>query len=895
MGVQALHIHSPVSKRLPLKQRFNLPSTNVMQLCGSFTEFVLSDHKKISALRAAYLVAIEKSGTWGSEIEGRHLTAVFPICICFWAKDHQGKYQRINQYGQSGRILHILFSDNHLEAIKIDPVEKDKINPTDIQTNSGGGDCLYRAFHQAYHRCSKEPENEEIDSYRHYVSISIQRDTNLDFEGILTHLMLDFQDWGSAIGAGQAINDLLSDYWQKYQLPSAVILGGGSVPPKGFLQDSSRKIGIRDVVQRNRLSRADRMIDRIGRLVATKSSVHVAVALDGKVLVMSCNADTDNVRVAISNLVDYYGKRTGVKSDPMQGVTGQERVKSGVTGVTIKRRDKDKQKMAYLTSEKLMKISVGEDAQKLQLIKDALSAGLYLNNAERRYQDQEPGIYLIPHYDGREGTVHGEMNVTNVIKKRRIGQNLTDNVYIGGTLVDCYDCNRAHKASNQYLGLQGENWLFYSGGTHGNSFPGWYLTPDIRGYIDENTFKQQRFDGNLHKNIEQNQTYWDTYDARFVECYGYYHYSRRGKYTHTDWFALPKTQRVSVDVTKTADAWLGEEGEQYFKRKKAIQPNRTPHSFGDDSDSETDDYEVIFEERKQQKEKFDKRDELFISPKISKAKKILQLYPNTVDLGLFKKPDLPISKTSAVPLALTSQQLVALPKNKLSLIQLKLTVKQNLSFDFLMPLPLVQLLSSLKRDSSPTLLFDPFVLRAVIQIMQSSIGIDSSMNLSARRSTSTLRGEEVNQLIKVRLGTRAYLTMVRAVLLNLFIDADPSRLGAQHRLTNQTQSLQVSRMDGPERICLALIFDQFMALLDMTEQRIDLSGSLNDCLQLLAIAKLIGMQQASTGEMQSAISDPESFTRFWDIYRALAEVFMLTGIGEWSLNALLDFVDDQKI
>lgn len=569
----------------------------------SFAEYVLASRDSVDALRDAYLADVTVGGTWGAEVEARHLAQRLGVRIVFWVRSSEDKFQAVHRYGTSGPELHLLNEGNHFEAFSVAPIAGNAFARTHVVTNSGGGDCLFLAFHQALRRNSDEPSNMALKVYRQLVAQSMRREGDLDLDGMLVVLLDEFEDWGFALGAGRQLQTAIARLHRQYILDTTQgVFGGGSIPPLGFKQKLDLGLGTRDFVPRGKLSRADRMLDRIGRLIATQKSVHVAVALDGNTLVMSSNDDTDSVRAALLKLINRYGKSLlTTHDDPLDGVDEELlRVKSDTPFRKTKktRREVDIGKLKALETRVLFELTTGGTLEKLQKIRAALHAGLFVNGdktPKQQFLEGLTGVYLIPHVPRTHstGVVHGEMNVTDAIQERRVGKNFTDDVFIGGTLIDCFDCNKAHKSRNTKLLELKEKWRFYSGGTHGNSFPSWYLTPSMRDNIDEPTFKLERF-----PNKSQEGEFWED-EFYFVKVWyrQYYFRTKRGT-RNTDQEFNPFTgyrnpfDEWSEDERRVRQVKKTYLTELFLREATKSKIIKAHSSFADDSESDDDDYEL---------------------------------------------------------------------------------------------------------------------------------------------------------------------------------------------------------------------------------------------------------------------------------------------------------------
>ncbi|MGE6761626.1 hypothetical protein ACQKGO_26680 [Corallococcus interemptor] len=590
----------------------------------SFAEYVVSQPRKLEALTQAYLEDVTKGGTWGAEVEARHLARIFNVHVVFWAESETGRFRLVQQYIHGTTTLHILCRGAHFEALREAPVEGAEFNRSTVVTNVGVGDCLYRAFHQAYRRHGAEPSTQALKFYRAKVAEQMRLHPELDLEGLLTTLLDEVELEGFALGAGPTLQRMMRKLYREYR--AAPVEGGGSIPPFGRTPDSSLGIGELDPVPRKELSIADRLLDRIGRLVSTVKSVHVALALDDKALVVSMNDDTAGVLTALTQLVTTY-TGGGPMTDPHAGSsTAILRVPRTQTMVFHKpgrtttkfRRNVDLEKLDALRSGKLELLTSGKTKDKLARIKAALAAGVLTDTptqtAEQQYLAGATGIYFIPHVPrtADTGVVHGEMNVTAAIQRRRTGKGLKDDVFVGGTLIDCFDCNKAHKARNETLSRTGEQWRFYSGGTHGNSFPNWFLAADSRDLIDRDTFSRERFPGGVpsfpwwdHRNRAGEYGYDDPH---YVWKY-YYMAGPVKRYTENRYAPGPRgrenrSERVLEPIRweATARTYLTD---LFLRNAKVAKIVQAHSSFADDSDSDTEDYDELIvrnaETRKQQR------------------------------------------------------------------------------------------------------------------------------------------------------------------------------------------------------------------------------------------------------------------------------------------------------
>ncbi|MEQ9625068.1 coiled-coil domain-containing protein [Coleofasciculus chthonoplastes] len=272
----------------------------------------------------------------------------------------------------------------------------------------------------------------------------------------------------------------------------------GLVPPQthgrdtdfGTPDDPTKTKGKRHLVPRKRLTRFERMVDRIGRILATKTNVHVAVALDDNALVLSANVENRKAENSLENLVNKL-KDIFNGTDPLNKITEEEpRIEQKV------RREKDIKKVQHLLRDNYTNENSGNELneevrQQLIRIKKAINAGLI--NSEL-YHAGNPGIYVIAtpnEKNQRTHNMHGELKVTQAITQRRNEKTYKGkkgkknkykekDVYIGGTLADCFVCNATHKIMNTI----NKDWSFYSGGIHGGMFMGYRVPPHIESKSD---------------------------------------------------------------------------------------------------------------------------------------------------------------------------------------------------------------------------------------------------------------------------------------------------------------------------------------------------------------------------------------------------------------------------
>ncbi|MCL6350645.1 hypothetical protein [Pectobacterium polaris] len=247
--------------------------------------------------------------------------------------------------------------------------------------------------------------------------------------------------------------------------------------------------GHHHAVPRQQLTRFERMIDRIGRVLATTTNVHVAVALDDTTLVISANQesadDAKKLEKVAAKLKDI------VKStDPLAGESKKN------WRISEKRRAKDLKKMKVFLEEKYTNEKDGvetneEVSEQLTRLINAVN-GPVLDQTS--YHKGDVGIYIVPtstNEGDRSHNMHGELKVSEAIRyRRRAGAYKEKQVYIGGTLADCFACNASHKLMNEQIFKQViyADWGFYSGGTHGGVFPNYKLSDVARD--NEDRFKE---------------------------------------------------------------------------------------------------------------------------------------------------------------------------------------------------------------------------------------------------------------------------------------------------------------------------------------------------------------------------------------------------------------------
>ena len=259
----------------------------------------------------------------------------------------------------------------------------------------------------------------------------------------------------------------------------------GLVPPKTHgrskeytspITPASTTKGHHHAVSRKGLTRFERMIDRIGRILATDTNVHVAVALDDKTLVVSVNKESPEQEKKLETVAAKL-KNVITSQDPL-GTSIEKRV-SGA------RRTKDIAKTKKLLEEKYTHEDTGvetneEVSSQLKRLIVAINKGVIPHD---KYHKGEAGIYVVPTSTSKADNsynMHGELKVSKAIKDRREKNNYTEkDVYIGGTLADCFACNASHKIMNEEIKKQltHNDWSFYSGGTHGGLFKGYRVSP----------------------------------------------------------------------------------------------------------------------------------------------------------------------------------------------------------------------------------------------------------------------------------------------------------------------------------------------------------------------------------------------------------------------------------
>ncbi|MEE8058987.1 MAG: hypothetical protein V3T17_14300 [Pseudomonadales bacterium] len=257
----------------------------------------------------------------------------------------------------------------------------------------------------------------------------------------------------------------------------------GLVPPRNYGRNAQYQaaMDIKDThelpraITADNLTRAERFMNRIARMVVQIGSIHVAVALDGKAIVMSANKEIkgkDSLRTVAERLKNL---KSGV--DPLKANTRRQEI-------VFERTATDIQKMQLLLNDRYtcdggieMDPGVKKDLVK---IKDAIEKGTI---SKDEYLAGDEGIYVeetSTNDKALEYGMHGELKVTKIIKDRRLNydNSATGDVFIGGVLLDCRLCNAAHKLANDALtAVRILTWQFYTAGTHGGIYP-WKASQD---------------------------------------------------------------------------------------------------------------------------------------------------------------------------------------------------------------------------------------------------------------------------------------------------------------------------------------------------------------------------------------------------------------------------------
>lgn len=254
------------------------------------------------------------------------------------------------------------------------------------------------------------------------------------------------------------------------------------------------------------ISRADRMINRLGRIMTLAGTTHAAIALDGSVLVVSSNKiSQQRSAIKVKKKLQLQSSADHIVNNHIEPIL--KAVKDLADGKTT---TLDQSLTAFTESPTSISKTLKRDVKKLQnlilnkyephthsnhsdhqmqmetlqlkQIKGALLAGLI---SESDYLQQNPGVYYVspPKEFGKKAVQHGEMSVIHAIYKRyeklKPTANSTTFIYVGGAKRDCYDCNMAHGIMNQLLTKKGYPWRIYTYGTHGGSFKAWKLSPDL--------------------------------------------------------------------------------------------------------------------------------------------------------------------------------------------------------------------------------------------------------------------------------------------------------------------------------------------------------------------------------------------------------------------------------
>jgi hypothetical protein len=235
--------------------------------------------------------------------------------------------------------------------------------------------------------------------------------------------------------------------------------------------------GQREAVHPKDLTRSERMINRIGRILVQQENVHVAVALDGKALVLSANKEVGSEERRLDKIA---AKLKSLINSEDQDPIGETSTVLKHENVPLERRNKDKNKIKKLLKGDYIEengIELNEEVRKeLASIKAAIEKGII---SKEDYLKGEPGIYVIVTPENpkvKEYNMHGELKVTSAIKERRAKKNNIEefkNVFIGGTWLDCFACNASHKIMNESLQKIKSEWQFYTAGTHGGMYEGY--------------------------------------------------------------------------------------------------------------------------------------------------------------------------------------------------------------------------------------------------------------------------------------------------------------------------------------------------------------------------------------------------------------------------------------
>jgi len=387
---------------------------------------------------------------------------------------------------------------------------------------------------------------------------------------------------------------------------------GGNVPPRSHGRAAiitplpvatDAKIGATDSVSntpittsqkipRHYITRSERMIDRLGRLLASQTNVHVAVALDKGILVISANKEFD--KEDSPELYDYlkasYETLKGEVAIPPLPSSATMADRKKIKGA---RRDHDMSKFKALMENQYDDIEDNPKVkEELKSIKKAIEGGIITDDDYMQSKKNE-GIYFansVDHTQTREQqdseymdtfyNVHGEQKVTYAINKRREikgsqhFQAEDDDVYIGGTLTDCYSCNVAHKVMNQHLQDLNHQWKFYSGGTHGYQFPNWRKPEWIEAENQTTKYEDEAHPGEndvFSSKILKAGPITKTLNPNF------------GRYKEKKWISnslFSSSRPVSIE------------------QKGANLPQSLPDTKAEQSDSEIEDYPLIAEYKK---------------------------------------------------------------------------------------------------------------------------------------------------------------------------------------------------------------------------------------------------------------------------------------------------------
>ena len=276
---------------------------------------------------------------------------------------------------------------------------------------------------------------------------------------------------------------------------SAVVQRGrkdrGVVPPQTHGRDQEftsptnpalETKGQRHVVPRKKLTRFERMIDRIGKILATDTNVHVSVALDDNTLVISANKENteqyEKLEYTANRLKNIFKGEDPLKNFPENP---QKQVDYNHKRVEKDKREKDIGKVKFLLKGGYTDggIELNEEvSEQLTRLKAAVEKGVI---TQQEYHKGAVGIYVVPTHNSdqfSDHNMHGELKVGSAIKyKRELTKSFKEqHVYIGGTLADCFACNASHKVLNEQV----QGWALYSGGTHGGLFKGYRVSSLVK-------------------------------------------------------------------------------------------------------------------------------------------------------------------------------------------------------------------------------------------------------------------------------------------------------------------------------------------------------------------------------------------------------------------------------